>query len=532
MSKASTTPSPYKRLSQVLAGLLCAAWLAVAVHGTSGVVLMTPDTAQYAITARSIVRGEGYTINMIRFFPGLYDSVSHVPELHGLLRPIALAALFRVAGVDGTLVRIPGLAYVALAAFVAFVFARRVFGEVAGFLACLMTLANWTTLLWACSGTDDTGFAFFFLCSMYFLYLGLSERRDAQFALAGTCAGFALLEKLSGLVIPGIFLGAILVLARDAPWRTALRWATYLMLPFALCFSLYMVRNYAAYGGLMFRLGALHWLIKPGGMHAFWVQFYDKPPDFFEVLASIGRKEVMLILFRELLAFLSLVFLPEVPVGGNLNQLGWSLLSIPVILWRHTRFTGIALLSLLGFTLFVCGFHHVEVRYFVPLIPLFAVAAAGAIETFVRGVGFGWMRSASRAAAVAVALTIALWAALVTYNNLQAHRWQIFRDSGPCRDATDWIKQNTERDERILTVDPGWLSWTCDRPAIMIPGSRADVLRVARHYDARLWIRSPAIARVNVDKLLGGYIQADLLFDGNECDVYRLSWPEGAKATE
>ena len=355
MSKASPTPSPYKWMSQVLAGFLCAAWLAVALHGTSGVVLMTPDTAQYAITARSIVRGEGYTINMIRFFPGLYDSVRHVPELHGLLMPIALAALFRVTGVDGTLIRIPGLVCVALAAFVAFLFARRVFGEVAGFLACFMTLANWTTLLWACSGTDDTGFAFFFLCSMYFLYLGLSERRDAHFALAGTCAGLALLEKLSGLVIPGIFLGAVLLLARDVPWRTALRWAIYFILPFAPCLSLYMARNYAAYGGLMFRLGALHWLIKLGGMHAFWVQFYDKPPGFFEVLASIGWKEVVLILFRELQKFLSLVFLPEVPVGGNLNQLGWSLLSIPVILWRNTRFAGIALLSLLGFTVFVCG---------------------------------------------------------------------------------------------------------------------------------------------------------------------------------
>jgi hypothetical protein len=227
-----------------------------ALHTTRG-LSTAADAHQYLIVARSLVQGEGYTVPLVPFHAGYFDPVRHVPEMHGILRPLVLAALFAVGGVDASLARVPGMVYMAAAALVAFLFARRLFGPVAGLVACILTLTCLDLFKWAILGTDDVGFAFFFLSSVALLQRALRSGRDGDFLLAGAVAGLGGWRSLSASSRPPSFLAAAL------DWRrvgvtAVLRRGALLVVPFALCLRSHFLRNAASYGDPMFRLGALN----------------------------------------------------------------------------------------------------------------------------------------------------------------------------------------------------------------------------------------------------------------------------------
>ena len=180
------------------------------------------DSLHYADIARNLLRGNGFEIDFIEYHLGLRPGVRHVPEHHGILRPLALAPLFAVFGTDPALLRVPGQLYRALAGVVGFFLARRLFGTAAGVVATLLILGDGLLGVTALNGSDDMGFAFFCLCTIAALERGLRGGRDAWFALAGLAAGFAVLEKQIGVFLPAVLV-APLVVAWRAPSLAALR---------------------------------------------------------------------------------------------------------------------------------------------------------------------------------------------------------------------------------------------------------------------------------------------------------------------
>jgi hypothetical protein len=86
-----------------------AAFAGVALWCTRHGSALTPDSTDYAEVARSLVRGNGDTINRVIFNVGLMSKIRHTLEVHGMLSPWLLAPMFAIRGAHGGLVRIPGI---------------------------------------------------------------------------------------------------------------------------------------------------------------------------------------------------------------------------------------------------------------------------------------------------------------------------------------------------------------------------------------------------------------------------------------
>src|SRR5262245_57174861 len=94
--------------------LLALAIVALSAAWFVGVLALTrdgplpPDAAAYGVIARNLARGDGYTESFVPFHPGPYDSIRHLPDLHGLLTPALVAPLFALqGGASATAIRLP-----------------------------------------------------------------------------------------------------------------------------------------------------------------------------------------------------------------------------------------------------------------------------------------------------------------------------------------------------------------------------------------------------------------------------------------
>jgi hypothetical protein len=510
----------------------------MALHATRAVQPLPPDAAHAAVVARNIVTGLGYTIDWIPYHFGLRDGVRQVPEWHGILRAPVLATLFAAFGIRDEPVRIPGLTFSAATGLVAFAFARTLFGTTAGWLACLITLSSAPLLFWGWVGTDDTGFAFFFLTTIYLCHLGLTST-PRYLKWAGLVGGLALLEKQTGFFLSGVFL-VVLWLGRSRGIRTAST-AVWLYGPFLLALGAYLLRNYAAHGDISFRLGPLNWLYKAHGMAALY-RLYEPPPTLGEVIASLGPARALEIVQEQVGKFLEAVFMPPRngvpywprPEVGGLNLLAPGIPSVAFHLRRNPTFFWLAVASIAGSIVFVCGLYSVEKRYFLMLIPLAAVSLAGVIAYGLESRASGALGFAKRGGAMAAALSVVVYAA--AFGARMSRLPSPARDHREgCRAAVAWIRENVPPEDVILTPDPWWTSWVTERLTVMSPAGGLKVLRrVGRHYDAD-WALYPPLgkaARLKIWKDLHRaprQLMTARAFSQDGCIVYSLRWPREAR---
>jgi 4-amino-4-deoxy-L-arabinose transferase-like glycosyltransferase len=482
--------------------------------------------------ARNLASGRGYTVEWIEYHVGFRDEVRHVSELHGILRPLVLAPLFLAFGPEDGLVRLPGFTYAALTGLAAFAFARSRFGAGAGLLACLMVLGSPALASWAWSGTDDTGFAFFFLCTLWLATEGLDRPggggpRLSRAALGGCAAALALLEKQTGLYLPAALLVVCLLARRRG---AGARHAALLLAPIGVAGAAYALRNLAAHGTVGFELAPLSWITKDQGIEGFF-RLYESSPSLAGVLAALGPARIAEIAWTQLERFAAAVFLPWRGLGGSLHLLAPGLPSLLLHLRRDPGFAVPALAAALGAIAFLCGLYAMETRYFLMLIPLSAVSLAGCIARGLAGVGRGWLRHAARAAAGGAAAAVVGWSGVWAARIASGTALPAWDHRRLCPEAVAWLRANLAPDAVILTHNPWWVGWVTGRPAVAIPsGGEAPLAKVARHYAAQwaflvpVWGREAAVARTGRLLLRGAPgLRAELAFAGSRCAVYRLA---------
>ncbi len=521
----------WRRTSTAAVGALCALWLVGVLWITRGHYPASPDTFHHAIVARNLVRGNGFKIDMIQYHVGRFAAVEHVPEMHGILQPIALAGLFAFAGPERALFRVPGLVYVSLTGFVAFLFGRRVFGTGAGLVACALTLSSNLLLLWAWFGEDDAGFAFWFLVALFSLDVAIEKRSGRRFAIAGLAAAFALLQKLSGLILLAPMLA--ILLDRGSSLRLRLRSLAIWLGPWTLALALCLARNQAASGSWMFRFGPIDWIYKAYGLEAFF-GVYDTMPSLASVLDSLGLVKVISIVLKQLADFARDALSPTLdfdPLNRIMGPAFLSLVGLAALTLharRQPRFAALFALSVLGAVGFVCGIWHFEVRFFTPLVPLLGISIGGALAA-------GWPAAhAQRATAfkgitagVALAfVALSVWAFSVALQVIP-----IFAGPLACSAAIDWIRRETAASDRILTFDPWTTSWETERATIVVPyGSRSDVEKVVAWY-APSWLFfqpwpprevSPLRIQEMVANPTPAFSAAPVFVDG-DCAIYRIA---------
>jgi hypothetical protein len=527
-SAASAWPS-------VAIGIACGAFFAVSLLARPGGVPPASDSLHYADIGRNLLRGNGFEIDFIEYHLGLRPAVRHVPEHHGILRPLALAPLFAVFGTDPALLAVPGQFYRALAGVVGFFLARRLFGTAAGVVATVLILGDRLLDVTALNGSDDMGFAFFCLCTASALERGLRGGREAWFALAGLAAGFAVLEKQIGVFLPALLV-APLVVAWRAPSAAALRRTGLALAPFGLCFSLYLVRNQMCCGTPGFGLYPLHLIFTAAGYEGVY-RLYPETLRAGEVLDLIGRPKVAAFIVRQLGVFAREVVglpLPGTRGGFPTSNLVIALGFVSVALLARVRpiYCLLCTLCALGALAFVGGMWHVDIRFFAFLVPLLSVALAGALSWGLRGVGDGWRRGSLRAAALVAGVAVlapsgaSIAQSVVTAIVAPAPA----PPASPCADAFAWLRGHSAPDDTVVSVDPWSVAWYADRPGIMAPaGGVRPIETVVRHYGARFLLDRSFPQRDDTRRALLQFaanppadLRAEPAFDGGSCHVIAL----------
>lgn len=532
-----------ERLAPILAWLLAALYVGAGLLLAFGGLPLLPDSAHYAVVARNLVAGEGYVVDFVPYHLGLRDSIGQVPEDHALLRPIFIAGLFGIFGPRELLLSVPGLVYAALTGVVAFHFARRLFGTGTGLVACVLSLANGATFISGVLGTDDVGYAFYFLLALSFLERALAEGSGRHFFYAGLSGGLGLLEKLGGVVLAPLFVLALLMLRRES-WRIRLRWALLWSAPYAACAGLYALRNLLSSGGLGFRANSLEWIWKAHGFESLFA-LHPEELRIADVLVALGPEKVVDLMVRQLTLFAAAVvqvtpwYLGSGISGPALLFLVGSL-SLLSHLRRHPRFATLALLGWLGSVVLVCCLYHFEPRYLAMLLPVLAVSLAGALLGSSRGGGIDpWRagRAKARLRLVAALLLCAFCLAAFLHTARMLRGAASSGIADVCSDAYAWIGSQTGRGEVVLTMYPWFVTWLTERPSVVIPaGGLVPLRNVARHYDARWLIVEPALHRHETAAFLRAFARRagprsgmERVFRGRRCEVYRLALEAGAR---
>jgi len=515
----------------LLAAAMAGTALVLNVLATRDLVWVPPDAANYGIVARSLLAGQGFTENVVPFHPGPFVSVRHVPEPHGLLQPVVLAALFAVLGESPAVLRLPGLAYAALSGVVVFLWGRRLFGAAAGLLACLLTVTNVALAYFGVLGTDDAGFAFFLVATLATLDRALDTRSGRHFLVAGVFAALTLLQKAGGVCVAGILLAVALFPPRPRARSLVLLWT-----PFLAALGIYFLRNWLAHGSPGFRIAPLDWHLRAEGYEGM-MRLFAEPPGLWETLRGLGPARVAALVAHEL-AKLGGALLPGPPwIFPNpifalatprfLPALG--LAAVPLLARWYGGPAALTGLAVLAMTLLLGVFWHVELRFLGFLVPLTSLWLSGLLVTAARLAARTRWRRPALVAAVTVAIALAApggWA----FVGMQ-RTFRTFPDLSPCRAALEWLAARSVPQARILTFDPWFASWLTGRDAIMIPsGGGAELAAVARRYDAHWLLTWDMFSRPKTSaalERLGGRTDGITLsreYQDARCRVRRLVW--------
>jgi arylsulfatase A-like enzyme len=282
----------------------------------------------------------------------------------------------------------------------------------------------------------------------------------------------------------------------------------------------------------MFRWGPIDWLYKSRGLPAFNT-VYDTVPSLREVLRTLGSAEVFRIMTAQLGDFAGSLFRAPTISGQAFARpafvFGAGLIAL-LAHWREQSWlAGLSLLALTATVGLVCLIWHIEFRFFTPLVPLAAISFAGLLALAARRLG-----PARRGDRVAVLVGLVIAGAALSWPPPLAlgKLARAGHDSGDwvCRDAGDWIRENAAPDDVVLTLNPWWVAWQTQRPAVAVPGGGVKVLeRIARRYDARWLLVSPDRFRPGDARKLerlarrpDGPLAPELRFEGETCSVLSI----------
>jgi hypothetical protein len=251
----------------------------------------------------------------------------------------------------------------------------------------------------------------------------------------------------------------------------------------------------------------------------------------------IGRPKVAAFILRQLGVFArEVVGLPlpgtrgGFPISNLVIALGFA--SVALLARARPIYCLLCMLCTLGGLAFVAGMWHVDIRFFAFLVPLLAVALAGALMWGLRGVGSGWRRGSLRAAVLLAGLAVLAPSGVSIAQSVVAAvvAPEPTPPASPCADAFAWLLGHSAVDDRVVSLDPWSVAWYADRPGIMAPaGGVRPIETVVRHYDARFLLERSLPQRDATRRALLEFaanppadLRAEPVFDGASCDVIAL----------
>ncbi|HXK23798.1 MAG TPA: hypothetical protein VMS55_14085 [Myxococcota bacterium] len=210
------------------------------------------DAVEYALMARRLAHGEGFTTNLI-YPPALWLGLESAPAVkYAPLWPLVLAGPFAAFGADPAVARGVLVAlFAALVATSAALAAARG-GLVAGALAAVAVALLPETRLLALDAVSETLFALTIALTL------LAFARSASPFAVGVCAGLAYLTRYNGAVLLPVLLALLLARERGRP-RAALACLT----GFLAVTTPWWIRNLVVTGSPFYTLLELNVWVSP-----------------------------------------------------------------------------------------------------------------------------------------------------------------------------------------------------------------------------------------------------------------------------
>lgn len=490
------------------------------------------DYADNAVVARSLVRGQGWTVPYVTQFYELVPggSVYRPQETWPLLQPLWMAPWMALLGATAFAARLPNIVFNLALLLLVYHIGATLWDRRVGLLAAALTLLNHLFFLLTIFSTTDLGFTVLSMAALWLFYrawefsadgaavIGVSAGSEAhgrldrlkrspsvRWALAGLLTGLMMLQKPTGAIF-GVGMGLWAVVcwwrARDErrpwqqlgrfPWRGVLLWAGIS----TMVISPYLARNLLLFGKPVFSTESYDaWILGYAGTRGeAWEEIYrvylgDLPNRSWILRAgwdrTLGKLLTQVDAVRDYL-------LP--PTGGLLGAnrkyegswLGvrlastaptWlALLGLLSLRRRQRPLIGLVALAGIIYTIFLATYWHAnEPRYFVPFVPWLLLLAMGALcAGFDRALAYRGGRWAGLAGGLALLL---LWSTVQPQLNktdafldpASLDYWG--RDWLPDLAAHAWLRDHTRPDDVIMTRVPWQLSFAADRPSLMIPNA-------------------------------------------------------------
>ena len=494
------------------------------------------DYADNAVVARSLLRGQGWTVPYVTQFyklePG--GSVYRPQETWPLLQPVWMLPFMAILGPTAFAARVPNLLFNLALLLLIYHIGSRIWDRRVGLLAAVLTLLNHFFFRLTLYSTTDLGFTVLSMGAIWFFFRAWSVSKDGPlrstievaprtstgparpawlghpyvlWAAAGVLGGLMSLQKPTGAIFgAGMFLWALLHWWRGRrsaaatprlPWRGLLLWTGVA----ALVVMPYIARNLLLWGRPFFSTESYDaWILgyRGTGKDA-WEEIYrvylgDLPNRSWILRAGWDRT------FQKFLTQVEAVLAYLLPTDGKLLGVAFTWLALAgcLVLRRRQRQL-VSLVALPGvlYVLFLTTYWHAdEERYFVPFVPwLLLLAMAGLCAAFDYVLAHNNRRWDGLAGGLAMLLLLSGVAPHLrqTAAMLDPSRGSYWgRDWLPDLRAFAWLKANTRPDEVVMTRVPWQLSWEADRPSVMIPNApltaedpqTPTIMRAARYYGA------------------------------------------------
>jgi 4-amino-4-deoxy-L-arabinose transferase-like glycosyltransferase len=460
----------------VVLALLLALGSLVYTHRGLPWYLWSGDAREYAVMARRLAQGEGFTTGVI--FPAevsfgtdrRHPAVTRPPGWPALIGPF-FAALGPHEWIVHALVFL--CHFTAIAGAMALAQARA--GGAAGIIAGVATATTQPFLIFAVDGTSEPLFAA--LITAVFL---LCARDAHPFWIGATC-GLAYLTRYNGLVL----LPALLLLV--AARRRRVRPCLALLAGFAVVGAPWWARNVVVAGDPTYSLLNLNLYMSTRFLGPHQGLLYTLAPDLSSPLAmsplAKAAGQLPALLAQWPLASANLVAC----LGVALACLRRDLLSLAFAVVAGATTVGISLALARG-------------RYFMPLVPtLLALGVAG------------WARHGGRLRIPALALLLAApllpeipaaWQDIAFQQAVMARTRAAYRDGrtglDEKRDAARALSRCLGPNDLVIAEDAAEIAWLTDTIAIQMPMTEADFWTIVDEHPVR-YARGARLRRISRD---------------------------------
>lgn len=383
------------------------------------------DEAEYASLARSVVRGEGFTIS------------GEPNSLRPPVLPLAAAAsmLLYSGGQNtvDTIVKLPNLAFSLLALFVVYWCATTVYEQMTGLVAA--TFLGVSPSFWLATPffLTEIPFMAFFTAAVVFFYLGL-YRHQRYFSWSWLCWGIAFLTRYTAVLFAPI-VGLFLVLA--------------------FCTRNPEVRQ---------RIGSSHFFIGPCvGLLVLVPWLFRQQFTFGNALVGMQQAAVQLQVYRPDVSMPWYFYLSRLPGMFSPGVAALALIGAVWTVWKRERFG----MHCLGACVVILGwmscYRYKEVRLAMVILPFMAiVAAVGLMKPFFP------MQMSLRSYAILTLLLVGFFVL-----NFRATRpvfqARVTLGYPSFLEAMRFLREHSSPDARVLGANHPQISWYADRHARDLP---------------------------------------------------------------